>query len=162
MIYDKHLLEPIGRLILARRQTVAVAESVTSGLLQAAISCIPDASKFFQGGITAYNIAQKYLHLKVEPLHATETNAVSEKVAGQMALNVCKTFTSDWGLAVTGYSTPVPESGNKLYAYYAISFNGSLLINKRFIPQQSAPQNVQLEYVNQLLTKWKELVDEKF
>lgn len=162
MIYDKSLLESIGPLILTRHQTVSVAESVTAGFLQAAVSGIPDAAKFFQGGITAYNVAQKYLHLKVEPIHAMEINGVSEKVAREMALNVCKTFTSDWGLAVTGYATSVPESGNKLFAYYAIAFQGSVLINDMFIPASTMPQEVQLEYVNGMLMKWKDLMDERF
>lgn len=159
-VFDKLLLESIGPLMITRKQTIAVAESVTAGFLQAAISSIPDASKFFQGGVTAYNIAQKYLHLKVEPLHAIETNCVSEKVAGEMALNVCNTFSSDWGLGITGYASPVPESDNKLFAYYAISFQNRILHSGELFPQAENPQEVQLWYVDQVLQGWKRLMAE--
>jgi len=74
------------------------------------------------------------LHLSVEPLHAIETNCVSEKVAREMALNVCKAFTSDWGLAVTGYARACPESASKLFTYYAIASQGSVPVNEKFIP----------------------------
>ncbi len=73
-------LQVIRQYMLGNNQTVAVAESVTAGLLQWAFSSIPDAAQFFQGGITAYNISQKYKHLAVEPIHASEVNCVSQKL----------------------------------------------------------------------------------
>ena len=88
--FDEKKLVSLGKKLLKRKQTIAVAESVTSGLLQFALSCIPDAARFFQGGITAYNIAQKFKHLRVEPLHALSVNCVSPKVAKEMALHVCE------------------------------------------------------------------------
>lgn len=118
--------ESIPGYLLQHKQTIAVAESVTAGRLQSAISNMKDASQFFQGGITAYNIAQKYKHLQVEPIHALAVNCVSQQVANQMALQVCSLFSSDWGVAVTGYATAVPESGNKVFAYFAIAQNGKI------------------------------------
>ncbi|MEJ0104835.1 MAG: CinA family protein [Bacteroidota bacterium] len=82
--FNKKILEGIGKKLLKKKESIAVAESVTSGLLQLAFSCIPDAACFFQGGITAYNIAQKFKHLEVEPLHALSVNCVSPKVAKEM------------------------------------------------------------------------------
>jgi len=83
--FDKKILTQIGKRLLAKKQTIAVAESVTSGLLQFAFSSMENAADFYQGGITAYNIAQKFKHLTVEPLHALSVNCVSAKVAEQMA-----------------------------------------------------------------------------
>ncbi len=60
------------------------------------------------------------------PIHASVCNCVSEKVAHEMALEVCKLFISDWGLAVTGYASKVPESNNELFAYYAIVYAGMI------------------------------------
>ena len=88
--YNRALIERIGNKLLTKKQTIAVAESVTSGHLQAALSLAPDASRFFQGGITAYNVGQKYRHLPVEPTHALQCNAVSEKVSADMAQGVCR------------------------------------------------------------------------
>lgn len=53
-----------------------------------------NAAQFYQGGIMAYNIGQKYRHLFVEPIHAGICNCVSEKIAREMALNSCKMFNS--------------------------------------------------------------------
>lgn len=44
-----------------------------------------------------------------------------------MAMNVCGLFNSDWGIGITGYATAVKESGNKLYCFYAIAFNKTVI-----------------------------------
>jgi PncC family amidohydrolase len=124
ILYNSIKLEQIRQLLTRREETIAVAESVTAGFLQAALSQAEEASSFFQGGITVYNLGQKYRHLKVEPIHAQFTNCVSSKVAAKMAIEVCSLFGCQWGLAITGYATPVPESAHKIFAFYAIAKNG--------------------------------------
>ena len=94
-LFDKKILETVGKKLLRKKQTVAVAESVTSGLLQLAFSSIQDAVKFFQGGVTVYNLGQKYKHLKVEPIHALSVNCVSQQVANEMAFHICDHYSSD-------------------------------------------------------------------
>src|SRR5690348_14420481 len=100
-MFDKDLINEIGEILKKQKQSVAVAESVTAGLLQAAFSNALDASCFFQGGITAYNVGQKCRHLLVEPLHALESDCVSEDVARDMGVHVSKLFTSNYGIAIT-------------------------------------------------------------
>ncbi len=55
MLYDKEIIDQIKEMLTVDQLTLSVAESVTSGHLQAAFSSATEASKFFQGGITAYN-----------------------------------------------------------------------------------------------------------
>lgn len=55
MPYDETVINVIRDLLISRRQTISVAESVTSGHLQAALSSADNAMEFYQGGITAYN-----------------------------------------------------------------------------------------------------------
>ena len=69
-MFDKATLDVIKDHMLSKENTIAVAESVTSGLIQSAFASIEDASRFYRGGITAYNMGQKYRHLFVEPIHA--------------------------------------------------------------------------------------------
>ena len=76
-LFDKKAIEAIRRFLLEHRETIAVAESVTSGFIQAAFSTAEEASQFYQGGITAYNFCQKFSHLRVEPLEALACNCVS-------------------------------------------------------------------------------------
>lgn len=152
-LFNKKELEYIGAKLLKKKETLAIAESVTAGLLQNAISNIPDASKFFQGGITAYNVAQKFKHLKVEPLHAIAVNCVSQQVANEMALQVCEMYGSHWGVAVTGYATPTPESGNKVFSFYAIVYRQKVMLAGRIPATQMDPPELQLRYVNYLVHK---------
>jgi nicotinamide-nucleotide amidase len=137
--------------LLKEKQTISVAESVTSGFFQAALSSGQDASQFFQGGITAYNLGQKCRHLNIEPIHATSCNCVSEKMAQDMALNVSAMFISDWGIATTGYASTVPESDNKLFAYYAISFKGEIVSSGRINTEDKNPIDTQVYFVNCVL-----------
>ena len=91
------------------RLTLAVAESLTSGRIQARIGAISGASHFFLGGITAYNLDQKVRHLGVDRASAAAVNCVSAEVAAQMARGACMFFGSDLALATTGYAEPSVE-----------------------------------------------------
>jgi len=151
--FNKKLLNKLSVLLIKKEQTIAVAESVTAGLLQFSLAAAEDASKFFQGGITAYNLGQKYKFLSVEPIHALETDCVSAKVAKEMAMNCAGNFKSNWGIGITGYATPVKESGNKLFAYYAICCNGQILAEDKIVAVKGTPRNTQIYYVNAVLEK---------
>lgn len=157
-LFDKNTIDAIKDRMLLRKDTLALAESVTSGLLQLAIGSADDASLFFQGGITVYNIGQKCRHLLVEPIHAMSCNCVSAKVAEEMALNVCTLFNSDWGIGITGYSSPVPESDNKLFCHYAIAFGHKIVFGERISAKNAAPLDVQVFYTQHLLNAFADCV----
>ena len=104
------------------RRTLAVAESVTCGRLQARMGRISGASDFFLGGMTAYSLDQKSRHLAVDPAEAVAVNGVSAAVAEQMARGVCLLFGANVGVATTGYAEPcaslsVPEP----FAWWAVA-----------------------------------------
>lgn len=150
-MFDQEIIDALKKILIDRQETLAVAESVTSGFLQAALSTTEDASRFYQGGITVYNLGQKFRHLNVEPIHAAAVNCVSEKVSGEMALHCSKLFNSHWSIGITGYSSPVPESGNKMFAYYAIARQDQVLIEKRIDSDRKPGMDTQLLYVNDSL-----------
>ena len=155
---SKKKLKQLGLRLIAKKQTVAVAESVTAGYLQWTFSQIPDAAQFFQGGLTAYNLGQKYKHLQVEPVHAQQVNCVSQQVASQMALNISKEFSSDWGLGITGYATAVPESGNNTYAYFAIAYRGKIKNKGLIKPAKAKPELLQAHFARYVLKKFSSLL----
>ena len=153
-MFDKKLIDDIGNKLKEKKQSIAVAESVTSGLLQAAFSNAKEASFFFQGGITAYNIGQKARHLLVEPLHAIEYNCVSEIVSQQMSKEVCNLFLSDYGIGITGYAAKLPEKNiNELFAYYSISLKDKILKHGKITTDVEEGLPAQLVYVNTVLEK---------
>ena len=90
----------------APRLTLAVAESVTCGLVQARIGAVSGASEYFLGGVTAYSLEQKVKLLGVDRAHAKRVNCVSREVAEQMARGACALFGSDLAVATTGYAEP--------------------------------------------------------
>jgi nicotinamide-nucleotide amidase len=163
MMFNKKLVNAIKDKLKMSRQTIAVAESVTAGLLQASFASAEDASAFFQGGITAYNIGQKCRHLLVEPIHAGECDCVSEEVSGDMCVQVCSLFKSDYGIGITGYAARVPEKNIKeLYAYYAISFKGEVISRGKINTDSEEGLPAQLFYVDETLRKLNEhLISEK-
>ena len=148
----KAIVDKAGRLLMKKKNTVAVAESVTSGNVQAVLSLAEDARIFFQGGITVYNIGQKCRHLLVEPTHAIESNSVSKKVSDQMALQVCTLFSANYGIGITGYASTVPEKNiNKLFAFISIAKNNRVLLSKKINAPISEPREVQLLYTQHVI-----------
>jgi nicotinamide-nucleotide amidase len=148
----KKIVDKAGRLLMKKKNTIAVAESVTSGNVQAVLSLAKDATAFFQGGITMYNIGQKCRHLLVETTHAIECNYVSKRVSDQMALQVCHLFSSDYGIGITGYASPAPEQNiKKLFASIAIAKNNRLALSKKIYTQISEPREVQLLYTQHVI-----------
>ena len=91
--------------------TLAVAESLTGGRVQARITAISGASQFFLGGVTVYSLEAKVRLLGVDALTVRLVNGVSAEVARQMARGACQLFGADLALATTGYAEPVPERG---------------------------------------------------
>lgn len=158
IIYPALTIDRIRTYITSRKEHLAIAESVTSGFLQAAFSTAQDASLFFEGGITAYNIVQKTKHLHVDKSHAETYNCVSAKTADEMALGVCDLFRCEWGVAITGYASPVKESGFGLFAYFAIAHNKKIVVSKRTDLRNQETTEAQIEYVYTVLDEFEKLV----
>jgi nicotinamide-nucleotide amidase len=98
-------------MLLKPRLTLAVAESLTCGRVQARVGGISGASEFFIGGITTYTLEAKVQHLGIERAAARRANSVSAAVAEQMASGACELFGSDIGVATTGYAEPSRDDG---------------------------------------------------
>lgn len=102
--------------------TLAVAESLTCGVVQARIGEVSGASNFFVGGITTYTLDQKVRHLGVDRDSAAACNCVSEGVVRQMALGATRLFDATFALATTGYAEPAPaEGGTVPFAWWAVA-----------------------------------------
>jgi nicotinamide-nucleotide amidase len=160
MSYNFDKVDLIKEILIQNKKTLAVAESVTSGHLQVAFSQAKNASDFFQGGITVYNYGQKCRHLHIEPIHALQCNCVSQQVAEQMAIGVVKMFSSDYGIAITGYASTVPEQGiEELYAYVAISYKENIQLSQKLTPTVSKEgPEVQIDYTNQILELFQKII----
>jgi nicotinamide-nucleotide amidase len=97
--------------LVARGQTLSVAESVTAGGLGSAITSTPGASQVFLGGVIAYSNEVKVNILGVDGALIEKYNVVSEEVANAMADAVRAKFGTTWGIATTGIAGPGDYQG---------------------------------------------------
>ncbi len=103
--------------------TIAVAESLTGGLLVAELISVPGASRVVRGGIVAYDTALKHSLLGVDAALLAERGAVDPDVAAQMALGVRVSLSVDGvpasvGISTTGVAGPDPQDGQPVGTVY--------------------------------------------
>jgi nicotinamide-nucleotide amidase len=106
--------EPQARvldLLRRRGQTLAVAESLTGGMLAARLVDVPGASAAFRGGVVAYATDLKHRLLGVDPDLLDRCGPVDADVAGALADGVRDRLGADWGAATTGVAGPEPQGG---------------------------------------------------
>ncbi|OIV36872.1 hypothetical protein BIV57_14030 [Mangrovactinospora gilvigrisea] len=106
--------DPAAELIrLARERglTLACAESLTGGLVAAALTAVPGASHAFRGSVTAYATDRKAAVLGVDAALLAREGAVHPGVAAAMAAGVRRVMAADVGLATTGVAGPEPQDG---------------------------------------------------
>ncbi len=101
----------VVRLLTVNGGTLAVAESLTGGLVAADLTAVPGASKVFRGSVTAYATELKHRLLGVDATLLAERGAVDPQVAAQMAAGVRRALGADWGIATTGVAGPDPQDG---------------------------------------------------
>lgn len=100
------LAEEVARLLKARKETVAVAESSTGGLITAALLAVPGASAYCRGGVVIYTRNVLYAMKEVDKdtlrglTPATEEYALFEARLARERLN------ADWGIGETGAAGP--------------------------------------------------------
>ena len=112
--YDEDTLESVvGQLLIARGQTVAVAESCTGGLLGSRITDVSGSSAYFLGGGICYTGAAKTALAGVDPQLIRENGEVSEPVAVAMATGIRERFGSTWGIGITGIAGPTGGTPDK-------------------------------------------------
>lgn len=103
--------------------TLAVAESITGGLVADAIVSNKGASNFFKGGVVTYSMLSKTKIFDISENLITITNGVSKDVCEIMAKSVSQLFNADYGIATTGYAEEGDEPGRiseKKYAYVSL------------------------------------------
>ena len=96
----------IHTLFTQNKQTLALAESCTGGLLSYFLTIKEGASVFFLGSVVAYSYLVKMRSLDIPSKLLQEKGAVNKYVCRLMAQGIKKRWGSDWALAVTGVAGP--------------------------------------------------------
>jgi nicotinamide-nucleotide amidase len=94
-----------------RHETVAVAESLSGGLLSATLTETPGASRTFRGGLVVYASSLKASLVGVDSGLLMRLGAVDPAVAESLARGVRDRLESSWGIGVTGVAGPDPQDG---------------------------------------------------
>jgi PncC family amidohydrolase len=104
------LAERVAARLKERRETIAVSESSTGGLISAALLAVPGASAYFLGGAVVYTRRARVALLGITDEAMTGLRSSSEPYAALCATTVRERHRSTWGLAETGATGP---TGNR-------------------------------------------------
>jgi len=104
------LAERVAARLKERRETIAVSESSTGGLISAALLVVPGASAYFLGGAVVYTRRARVALLGITDEAMTGLRSSSEPYATLCAATVRERHRSTWGLSETGATGP---TGNR-------------------------------------------------
>ncbi len=104
--YSEASVEKLGSMLVSRSLTLAVAESCTGGLIGAAVTSIAGSSRFFRGGVIAYDNTIKQRILGVPGGTLERFGAVSAETVEKMAQGVQGVFMVDCAISVSGIAGP--------------------------------------------------------
>jgi nicotinamide-nucleotide amidase len=133
---DETLEQVIVKLLRDRKETLALAESCTGGLLANRITNVPGASEVFLAGYIAYANAAKIDMLKVEAALIEKQGAVSDPVARALAEGARACARSTYALATTGIAGPAGGTEDKPVGtvYIALASANETTTKKCFFP----------------------------
>lgn len=100
------LAERIGARLKERKETIAVAESSSGGLLSAALLAVPGASAYFVSGAVVYTAKARVLLMDIPREGVAGMRSASEPYARLLARTARERFGTTWGLSETGAAGP--------------------------------------------------------
>ena len=104
------IAEEVAAKLIARKQTIAVAESSTGGLISASLLSVPGASAYFVGGAVVYTRDARRVLMDIPDETMKGFRSASEPYATLLAEQMRHRFGCDWGLSETGATGP---TGNR-------------------------------------------------
>ena len=109
----ERLLDQLAAALLARKQTLATAESCTGGLVGAALTNLPGSSAWYRGGVVAYANELKIRLLGVPAETLAAHGAVSLETARAMAAGARAAAAADFAVSITGIAGPAGGTPEK-------------------------------------------------
>jgi PncC family amidohydrolase len=104
------LAETIAKRLIARRETIAIAESSTGGLISAALLAVPGASAYFLGGAVIYTKSARAALLGIGDADMQDLRPSTEAYSLLLARRMRERHSAVWGLGETGATGP---TGNR-------------------------------------------------
>ena len=110
---ETSVAEVVSKMLLERKETIAVAESLTGGMVASALVDYPGISASFLEGAVTYSNEAKMRRLGVKEETLQKYGAVSAQTAAEMAIGIAKTSGAGIGLSTTGIAGPGGGSAEK-------------------------------------------------
>jgi len=117
--------EQIAAKLIERRQTIAVAESSTGGLISAALLAVPGASAYFLGSAVVYTRDARRILMDIPDDAMKGIRSASEVYAKLLAAQIRRRFASDWGLSETGATGPTGNRYGDAAGHSCMGISGS-------------------------------------
>lgn len=137
----EELEEVTGRLLRGKKETLAVAESCSGGLLSHRITSVPGSSDYFLQGVVAYSNTAKIQILGVPSELIRKYGAVSPQVGEAMAKGIRKKAQATYSLSITGIAGPAGGTREKPVGlvYTALSSaDDTEVVSNRFLGNRSS------------------------
>jgi PncC family amidohydrolase len=120
------LAEKVAARLIARKETIAVAESSTGGLIAAALLAVPGASAYFVGGVVAYTKAARLALLGIGDAEMQALRPSTEAYSALIARCVRERHSATWGLGETGATGPTGNRYGDAAGHTCIAVAGPL------------------------------------
>ena len=124
-INEETMENSVGSLLLAKKLTIALAESCTGGLVTSRITDVPGSSQYLVGSIVCYSNTVKMLYVGVPEEILAAKGAVSKETAECMAQGIKEKFQTGVGVGITGIAGPDGATTDKPVGLVYIAITGS-------------------------------------
>ncbi|WCZ36702.1 Putative competence-damage inducible protein [Corynebacterium heidelbergense] len=115
-------------------RTLAVAESLTAGMVCAHLASVPGASAVLSGGVVVYATDLKHTLAGVDEELLRQRGPVDPEVARQLARGVAHTCGADVGVGLTGVAGPDPQDGHPVGEVYVAAWVSAQALAKTRVP----------------------------
>lgn len=120
------LANEVGERLKVRKETVAIAESSTGGLLSAVLLSVPGASAYFLGGAVVYTAKARVLLMDLSRESVAGMRSASEPYAMLLARRARERFSATWGIGETGAAGPTGNPYGDAAGHTCIALSGPL------------------------------------
>ena len=120
------IAEKIAAILVARKETIAIAESSTGGLVSTALLAVPGASAYFLGGAVVYTRQSRRLLLDIPDSALEGMRPSTEPYALLLARSVRTQFGATWSLAETGATGPTGNRYGDAAGHSCLAVAGTL------------------------------------
>ncbi|ANS80533.1 C-terminal domain of CinA type S [Serinicoccus hydrothermalis] len=138
-------------LLRDRGESVGTAESLTGGMVSAALTDVPGASAVVRGAVVAYAAEVKEALLGVPSEVVRERGTVSQECAEAMALGGARSLGADWCLATTGVAGPDPSEGHPVGTVHLALAHGEQVVGHRVLTLRGDRDQIRAGTVEQAL-----------